>query len=105
MTFHNFSRTQSITNSFYYNGDLMIAVHMVRNIIEMPHLDVVEPSVIGNNCIILTVTKIGVEPVEVDDINGHGVENENKPDPPPFSGNDFEFDMHTSYSLYYGWML
>ena len=61
----------------------MIAVHMVRNIIEMPHLDVVEPSVIGNNCIILTVTKIGVEPVEVDDINGHGVENENKPDPPP----------------------
>ena len=49
----------------------------------MPHLDVVEPSVIGNNCIILTVTKIGVEPVEVDDINGHGVENENKPDPPP----------------------
>ena len=83
MTFHNFSRTQSITNSFYYNGDLMIAVHMVRNIIEMPHLDVVEPSVIGNNCIILTVTKIGVEPVEVDDINGHGVENEKKPDPPP----------------------
>ena len=87
MTFHNFSRTQSITNSFYYNGDLMIAVHMVRNIIEMPHLDVVEPSVIGNNSVILTLTEVGVklwrvgdgvvlETVEVDDVDGgvwHGV--------------------------------
>ena len=37
-------------------GAPQIAVHMVQNVIEMPHLDVVEPSVIGNNCIILTLT-------------------------------------------------
>merc|ERR1711983_629060 len=42
-------------------GAFKIAVHMVQDVIEMPHLDVVEPSIIGNNSIILTLTEVGVK--------------------------------------------
>ena len=66
---------------------LEIAVHVGQDVVEMPHLDVVEPTIVGNHCVVLPLTEVGVqlgrvgdgvvlEAMEVNDVDwsvGHGV--------------------------------